>query len=106
MYVSVLLGLFCCLVFLLPLAAAGVAGTGYGPLPTRSQNPLYLQLLALPMEATHTIPPGRVETALHTAFSNVFERDAKARWTGSLVLSGTDIFRRTTMSAKPNSWVS
>ncbi len=78
MYVSVLLGLFCCLVFLLPLAAAGVAGTGYGPLPTRSQNPLYLQLLALPMEATHTIPPGRVDTALHTAFSNVFERDATA----------------------------
>jgi hypothetical protein len=49
--------------------------TSYGPLQTRSQNPLYLQLLALPMEAPHTLQRREVETTLHTTFSNVFEHN-------------------------------
>ncbi len=44
-----------------------------GPLATRSQNPLYLGLLATPMESPLTLDKGELETSLQTTFSNVFE---------------------------------
>jgi hypothetical protein len=46
---------------------------GYGPLKSRSQNPLYLQFLALPMESATTLNRGEFETELATTFSNTFE---------------------------------
>lgn len=45
----------------------------YGPLQTRSQNPLYLQFLALPMESPVTLNRHQFEAALSTTFSNTFE---------------------------------
>lgn len=60
----------------LTLVLTGLAtASSYGPLRTRSQNPLYLQLLALPMEAPPTLHRGQFEAVLHTTFSNVFERN-------------------------------
>ncbi len=46
-----------------------------GPLPTRTQHPIYLQFLALPMEAPQTLKRDRFETNIHTTFSNIFEYD-------------------------------
>lgn len=46
-----------------------------GPLATRAQNPLYLQLLALPMESPQTLNRDQFETTLSTTFSNLFEFD-------------------------------
>ena len=58
------------------LTLLGVAtASSYGPLRTRAQNPLYLQFLALPMEAPPTLRHGQFETTLHTTYSNVFERN-------------------------------
>lgn len=46
----------------------------YGPLSVRTQNPLYLQLLALPIESTQTLNKKQFETQLTTTFSNLYER--------------------------------
>jgi hypothetical protein len=68
------LGVLCSLGFLLLLTITGsVEATSNGPLRIRSQNPLYLQLLAMPMEAPPTLQHGQIEAILHTTFSNVFE---------------------------------
>ncbi|MBU0504701.1 DUF3187 family protein [bacterium] len=40
---------------------------------TRSQNPLYLQFLAMPIESPQTLKKGQKEAIAHTAFSNIFE---------------------------------
>lgn len=45
----------------------------YGPLPTRSQNPLLLQSLALPMESATTRNKKQIATELQTTFSNAYE---------------------------------
>lgn len=45
----------------------------YGPLRTQTQNPLYLQLLALPMESAQTLNKNQWQTEVSTTFSNVFE---------------------------------
>lgn len=45
------------------------------PLFTRTQNPLYLQYLAMPMESPITLDEGEFQTNLSTTFSNVFEYD-------------------------------
>jgi len=45
----------------------------YGPLYTRSQNSLYLQFLAMPIESPQTLKKGQKEAFTHTTFSNVFE---------------------------------
>lgn len=69
------LSAFSCLTLWLSIAAPGHATAAtYGPLQTRSQNPLYLQWLALPMEAPATLQQGQSTALLHTTFSNVFER--------------------------------
>lgn len=46
-----------------------------GPLLTRTQNPLYLQLLAMPMESPQTLNDNQHEATLATTFSNLFEFD-------------------------------
>lgn len=62
------------IIFITPLAEARIADLrSYGPLTTRSQNPLYLQFLALPMEAPTTLNRGQFETTVSTTFSNTFE---------------------------------
>lgn len=50
-----------------------------GPLKVRSQNPLYLQFLALPMESPQTLNRDQFETAIQTTFSNIFEFDQNGR---------------------------
>lgn len=47
----------------------------HGPLHTRTQNPLYLQLIAMPMESTQTVLKNHFEATLSTTYSNVFEFD-------------------------------
>ncbi|EKD50634.1 MAG: hypothetical protein ACD_62C00472G0001 [uncultured bacterium] len=46
-----------------------------GPFYVRSQNPLYLKFLAMPMEPASTLAPGVWQNTLSTTFSNVFEYD-------------------------------
>lgn len=46
-----------------------------GPLLTRTQHPLYLQFLAMPMESPKTLHRQQFETILTTTFSNLFEYD-------------------------------
>jgi len=65
---------FGCLgLWLLAVGVGHSATASYGPLQTRSQNPLYLQWLALPMEAPPTLRRGQIETIAHTTFSNLFD---------------------------------
>lgn len=67
---------FLILIFLPILAHARITDwRSYGPLHTQTQNPLYLQFLAMPMEAPQTLDYHQFETYLHTTFSNVFEYD-------------------------------
>ena len=46
-----------------------------GPLNARSQNPLYLQFLAMPIESPQTLNQHQFETKVSTTFSNAFEYD-------------------------------
>jgi hypothetical protein len=45
-----------------------------GPLSTRSQNPLYLQFLGMPIESAQTLNKHQMESSAETTFSNVFEK--------------------------------
>lgn len=44
-----------------------------GPLPTRTQNPIYLQFLAMPLERATTLNRRQFETEVSVTFSNIFE---------------------------------
>lgn len=46
-----------------------------GPLLTRTQHPIYLNLLAMPMEAPQTLNKNQFESSIETTFSNIFEYD-------------------------------
>lgn len=46
----------------------------YGPLFTRTQHPLYLGLLAMPIESAVTLTKGQRQTQFQLTFSNMFER--------------------------------
>lgn len=46
----------------------------FGPLPVRSQNPLYLLYIAQPLESTQTTTARHFQTSLETTFTNLFER--------------------------------
>ena len=48
-----------------------------GPLSTRSQNPLYLQFVADPLENTDTVPMHHFSSSLGFSISNLFERHRK-----------------------------
>ncbi len=45
----------------------------FGPLPIRSQNPLYLQFLSMPLELATTANAESFESTLQITYSNVFE---------------------------------
>ncbi|MBF0106816.1 MAG: DUF3187 family protein [Deltaproteobacteria bacterium] len=53
----------------------------FGPLRVRTQHPLYLQLLSLPMESPQTLNRDQFELTIETVFSNVFEFDNVATTT-------------------------
>lgn len=57
----------------LPAQARILDRRAYGPLKTRVQNPLYLQLLALPIESAQTLNKTQMQAEIQTTFSNVFE---------------------------------
>lgn len=63
---AVLLGLL----FLCPLIAHAQSN---GPLLVRTQNPLYLQFLAIPMERPQTLESKQTEFYVSTTFSNMLE---------------------------------
>lgn len=63
----------CLGLWLLIMEVGHTAAASYGPFQTRTQNPLYLQWLALPMEAPPTLQRGQIEAIVHTTFSNTFE---------------------------------
>jgi len=44
-----------------------------GPLKIRTQHPLYLQFLAMPMESPQTLNKDQFELQIQTTFSNIFE---------------------------------
>jgi hypothetical protein len=68
--------LFAVLFFLSPIAHANTTLTQTPkPLFVRTQNPLYLLHLAMPMETPVTLDEGEWQTELNTTFSNVFEYD-------------------------------
>lgn len=56
-----------------PAQSRVVNHSTYGPLKTRVQNPLYLQLLALPIEAAQPLNKKEMQAEIQTTFSNVFE---------------------------------
>lgn len=58
---------------LLFLCSNSVHAKSNGPLNVRTQNPLYLQFLAIPMEAPQTLNPKQTELRLSTTFSNMLE---------------------------------
>jgi len=45
----------------------------FGPLPMRSQNPLYLQLLSMPLESAKAVQAQSFESTLQITYSNIFE---------------------------------
>lgn len=45
----------------------------FGPLPVRTQNPLYLQFIGMPLERAVTLRPRLFSTSLNFSYSNVFE---------------------------------
>lgn len=53
-----------------------------GPIPTRTQNPLFLQFLGDPIEKTKILEKGKWDVALETTFSNLFERNPQTIGTG------------------------
>lgn len=67
-----------------------------GPLTTRSQNPLYLQFLAMPMERAVTLNQDQFETELNVSFSNIFEYNP----VGNTVLNFDMELWRTVLSLK------
>lgn len=52
-----------------------------GPLRTRTQHPIYLQFLSMPMESPQTLNRDQFETSIETSFSNIFEFDNLANTT-------------------------
>lgn len=54
----------------------------FGPLPVRTQNPLYLRFISMPLEKTTPTPKGEFVLSLETTFSNLFERNIPATGTG------------------------
>lgn len=72
---------------LLPAAAsASIFTLSYpqsrGPIPTRAQNPLFLQFLGDPIEETKILEKKRWDISVETTFSNLFERNVKTTGTG------------------------
>ena len=53
-----------------------------GPLATRTQNPLYLQFVAQPMEMATTLSKNKFAFDLSTTFTNFFDRNIKANGVG------------------------
>lgn len=49
----------------------------YGPLPIRTQNPLYLLFLNDSLDRASTLSKGDFSTSLETSFSNLFERQVR-----------------------------
>ena len=49
---------------------------GQGPLITRTQQPVYLQMVNLNPDRAITLPPGLLELRVDSAYSNVFERQS------------------------------
>ncbi len=78
------LGLVSLLLLSTPAHARILNQQPYGPLPTRVQNPLYLQFLATPLEAPKTLNRNQFETTLATTFSNLFEYDPTGTTTTNL----------------------
>lgn len=54
----------------------------YGPIETRSQNPLSILFVGVPLEGTLTLPKKRLKASLETNFSNLFERRPSVTGTG------------------------
>ncbi|MFH0798975.1 MAG: DUF3187 family protein, partial [Pseudomonadota bacterium] len=70
--------LLCLALILWAGAADAMEYEGFGPFTTRNQNPVYLQTLSLtPMRAT-TLPEGVMEARIDSAYSSVFDEDAKS----------------------------
>lgn len=59
-----------------PAWARIVDGRAYGPLPTRTQNPILLQFLSLPFESPQTLNKRQLVSEIQTTFTNLFERGA------------------------------
>lgn len=49
----------------------------YGPLPARTQNPILLQFLSMPMESPRTLNKGQLVSEVQTTFSNLYETGAR-----------------------------
>lgn len=68
--------LFVLLLFIPSLSSAKIIDLRpSGPLPVRTQNPLYLQFLSIPPEPAQTLNRNQFETSVQTTFSNIFEFD-------------------------------
>lgn len=63
----------CFFIFLLMTLSDWLYGASINPLPVRTQNPLYLQFLAMPLENAHTLERNSMVATVSTTFSNVFE---------------------------------
>lgn len=69
------LAFFCSLFFCSASHASLTDLHANGPIGVRTQNPLYLMFLGLPMESPQTLNRDQFEFTVQTTFSNVFEID-------------------------------
>ena len=57
---------------------------GQGPLITRTQHPVYLQMANLNPDRAMVLPPGLLEVRVDSAYSNIFERQANRTYFADL----------------------
>lgn len=73
MRIALLCCLLCLHVFVVQARCDEQEARAFGPLSVRSQNPLYLQLLSMPLESATTVDVDAFASTLQITYSNLFE---------------------------------
>ena len=70
--------------FLLSVSVEARDYPAQGPLPVRTQNPIYLETMNLDPARAQTLPTGTLELRVDSATSNIFERQSNRRFDENL----------------------